>query len=122
MPERPEEVARLEALLGAILVAHEAVYDLHRRLVAAGITGRSQELLEESAQVALELVPQLAEDARRLFARWSEESVLDPERAESTAGLLAAEVHRIEPELRALLARQTEIARELRSELERGSD
>jgi hypothetical protein len=75
-------------------------------------------LVNESARIVLELVPQLAGDAWRLVAQWSEESVLDPERAEGTAGLLAAKVRRIEPELRALLRRQTEIARQLRSQLE----
>jgi hypothetical protein len=118
MPERPEEIATLELLLEAIRVAHEAVYDLHRRLAAGEAAGRSQELVKESARIVLELAPQLAGDAWRLFTRWSEESALDPERAESTAELLAAEVRSIDPELRALLARQTEIARELRRELE----
>ena len=122
MPERPEEIATVEGLLDATVVAHESIYDLHRRLVAAGITGRSQELLKESAHVVLELAPQVAADARRLFAQLSEESVLDPERAAGTEDQLAAEVQRIEPELRALLARQVQIARELRGELDRGSD
>jgi hypothetical protein len=117
MPERPEVIATLEGLLAAMRVAHERIYDLHRELVAAGTPGRSEERLQESARIALELAPQLAERARRLRAQWSEESLLDPEQAEGTAGLLAAEVHRIEPELRALLRRQAEIARELRREL-----
>jgi hypothetical protein len=117
MPERPQEIATLELLLEAIRVAHEAVYDLHRRLAAGEAAGRSQELVNESARIVLELAPKLAGDAWRLVARWSDESVLDPEQAEGTADLLAAEVRRIEPELRALLARQVEIVRELRSQL-----
>ena len=117
MPERPPEIARLELLFEAIRVAHEAVFDLHRRLATGEAAGRSQGLVKESARVVLELAPQLAGDALRLVDRWSEESVLDPERAESTADLLAVETRRIEPELRALLARQVEIARALRSDL-----
>lgn len=74
----------------------------------------------QSAHIVLELAPELAGDALRLVARWSEESLLDPERAESTVGLLAAEHRRIEPEVRALLARQVKIARELRRQLEQG--
>ena len=117
MPERPKEIATLEGLFEAMRVAHERIYDLHRELVSAGSPGRSEEQLQESARVALELAPQLAEDALRLLAQWSQESLLDPGRAETTADLLAAEVHRIEPELRALLARQAEIARELQQRL-----
>lgn len=118
MPERPSEIATLDLLAEAIRLAHEAVYDVHRQLAGGEAAGRSQALVNESARIVLELVPQLAGDAWRLVARWSEEAVLDPERAEGTAGLLAAEVERIEPELRALLARQVEIARELRRQHE----
>lgn len=120
MPERPEAIARLEALLGATLVAHEAIYDLRRDLVSAGAAEESAELLRESARIALERAPALASEARLLVRQWSDQILLDPAKADATARRLALEVERVEPELRALLARQVEIARELRARLGRG--
>jgi hypothetical protein len=119
VPERPQAIATLEALLGATLVAHETIYDLHRSLVSARVAAESSELVRESAEITLDRAPALATEARRLISQLSEESLLDPPQAESTARQLPVEVRRIEPELRALLARQIEIVRQLRTRLGR---
>lgn len=120
MPERPRPIERLDSLFRASLIAHEAIFDLHRELVSIGRgTPRSNELLEESARLALRELPGLTARSRRLAGRWEEQSVLDPDASESTLLRLATELERIEPQVQGVVDRQREIAISLRSMLER---
>lgn len=49
MADLPDPLARVELLLGASTIAHEAVFDLHTELVGLGRdTDRTRELLAES--------------------------------------------------------------------------
>jgi hypothetical protein len=116
--DRPEELARLDLLFEAVRIAHETTFGLHRRLVALAVDDDdSQRLLGESARIALDDLRALTAEARRLAARWDEQSLLAREEADRTLLTVRAELDRIEPDLRRLRARQQEIARELRSRL-----
>jgi hypothetical protein len=116
MPERAPAITRLDSLLGAATIAHEAIFELHRRLLARERGGNeSVELVAESAQIATVRLPALGVPLRRLATRWDEESVLDPHAAASTAQEIAARLAAVESEMRSLLARQSEIAARLRA-------
>jgi hypothetical protein len=56
---------------------------------------------------------------RRLGARWDEENLLDAAAASHTARHIAEQSAFLEAELRVLLARQVEIARQLQALLDR---
>lgn len=118
--ERPEPIAALERILNTAEIAHLSIFDLHRRLFDAvpdDYRGREGSLAESAAIVATEL-PALAAAAKRLQRRWWDESVLDPPSADRTVAELKAELERIAPSANELLARQRDIARELRSILD----
>lgn len=116
MPEQPPAITRLDSLLGAATIAHEAIFELHRRLLARERGGnKSEESVAESAQIATVRLPALAAPLRRLVIRWHEESVLDSHAAASTAQEIAAQLATVEPEMQSLLARQSEIAERLRA-------
>lgn len=117
--EPPEPVTRLDALLEIARIAHEAIFDLHRKLTSIGrATPESRALLAESAQLAVRQIPKLTSNARALTARWRDESVLNLAAAERTLGELTAELERIEPDLESALNRQRQVAAGLRSMLE----
>lgn len=119
MQERPAPVWRLDSLLSASVIAHEAIFDLRHELRLIGRGGREvDDLLTESAQIALTDLPGLAARAISLAARWEEQSVLDPGAAQTTLRDLAAELKRIEPEIQGLVERQREIAARLRAMLD----
>jgi len=116
--DRPEALARLDLLFSTSRIAHEATFDLHGELVALGADDdQTRELVRESALIALDDLAVLTAQARRLAARWSEQSLLAREEANRTLQAVHAELVRIEPEIRRLRARQQEIARDLRSRL-----
>lgn len=116
MEPRPESVTRLATVLAAARIAHEAIFELHRRLSAAGRGGtRPRELLAESARIVLSDLPEALAEALRLQALWSEKSLLDPAEADRVSQEFAAELERAEPRVRRLLARQRELASELHS-------
>ena len=118
--ELPDPALRLNALLETTRIAHEAIFDLHRELASVGrATAESRSLLEESVDATLRRVPALTSRARRLASRWREASVLRPDSADEARSELAAEVERIEGDLRSLIERQPEVAARLRSILER---
>ncbi|HXV05597.1 MAG TPA: hypothetical protein VFP23_06805 [Solirubrobacterales bacterium] len=118
MPDRPAAITRLSTLLAEATIAHGAIFDLHRRLLVRGRTGTdSAGLLAESARIATMRLPALAAPLGRLATRWDEESLLDPQAADSTAREIAARLAAVEPEMRSLLARQSEIAAKLRARL-----
>jgi hypothetical protein len=114
--EVPEALQRLDGLMEAMFIAHETIYDLHRRLVSADrATPMSRSLLAESAAAVLQKVGEASGPARALASKWHEQSVLHPQAAEQTARELDTELARVEPSLRELLARESAIAAELRA-------
>jgi len=118
MAQRPESIKRLDSIFSASLIAHEAIFEMHRELVADQPSDRTiVDLLGESAQITVSRLPTAAAEARRLAARWDEQSVLEPDSADARLRDLEAELDRVVPELNALLDRQREIAFRLRSML-----
>jgi hypothetical protein len=116
MNTRPQELERLDSILGVATLTHESSVRLHRRLLGREpATAETSELLAESARIAIVRLPRLAEGVRRLGARWDEENLLDPATAGRTARQIAAEFAVIEPEMRLLQDRLAEIASSLGS-------
>lgn len=114
--EVPDPLRRLNLLLEAIRIAHEAIYDLHRRLVSADrATPISQGLLAESARIVLHTTPEATAAVRRLAGQWHEQSALDPAAADRTAVKLEQRLVNVEAVLRELLDRESAIAAELRA-------
>lgn len=123
MSERPGPVGRIDLLFEAARIAHEASFELHRRLVILGSDDNyTRRLLEESARIALEELPAVTAQARQLAARWHEQSVRDPEAAPETLHELHAELQRLTPDLNRVRSRQREVARQLRSRVENASE
>lgn len=119
MHERPYAIRRLDALFSAAMIAHEAIFEMRRELIADGRGNAEQaRLLEESAQIVTGKLPGLTTRIRQLSDKWAEQSLLDPQRAKETLGEVEAEFEQIEPEVQLLLNRQREIAARLRSMLE----
>jgi hypothetical protein len=119
MPERPSAIKRLDSLLSAAMIAHEAIFEMRRELIATDrATPEQARLLEESARIVTVGLPSVSASARQLAAQWSEQSLLDSESAAKTLDELEAELRDIEPSVLSLLDRQREIATQLRSMLE----
>jgi hypothetical protein len=119
--EVPEPLLRLEALIAAQRIAHETIYEFQHALADVNrATSRSADLLAESTRITLRDAFVVASTMRQLASRWHEQSVLDPDAAETTAATLEDEFARIEPQLRGFLSRQREIAAELRALLAEG--
>jgi hypothetical protein len=119
MPERPPAIKRLDSLLSAAMIAHEAIFEMRRELIATDrATPEQARLLEESARIVTMELPTLSASARRQSAQWAEQSLLDPEGAARTINQLETELRRIEPRLLSLLDRQQEIAAKLRAMLQ----
>ena len=119
MPERPPAIKRLDSLLSAAMIAHEAIFEMRRKLIAADCANPEQtRLLEESARIVTVELSGLSTNARRLSTQWSEQSVLDPESAARTLEELEVELNRVEPSFLSLHNRQREIATQLRLMLE----
>lgn len=116
---RPAAIAELDALLSASMIAHEAIFEMRRELVAGGRVSPEQSLLlEESARIVTEELPRLTVANHELVAKWIEQSLLDPGAAESTLAEFMAELERIKPKIDALLDRQRQIATRFRELLE----
>jgi hypothetical protein len=78
MPERPPAIMQLNSLLGAVTIAHEAIFEMRRELIARDQGNPEQaRLLTESARIVTVELPGLSAVARRLSARWQEQSLLD---------------------------------------------
>lgn len=119
MPERPPAIKRLDSLLSAAMIAHEAIFEMRRKLIAADRANPEQaRLLEESARIVTVELSSLSANARQLSTQWSEQSVLDPDGAARTLEELEVELNRVEPRLLSLHKRQREIATQLHSMLE----
>jgi hypothetical protein len=110
VPERPAAIKRLDALFSAAMIAHEAIFEMRRELIA---NDRG-----DAEQAGLLELPGLTARVRQLSGKWAEQSLLHPEGAEQTLGEVEAELEHIEPEVQSLLNRQREIAARLRSMLE----
>lgn len=116
---RPAPIAEFDALLSASMIAHEAIFEMRRELIAGGRASPEQSLLlEESARIVTEELPRLTAANHELITKWIEQSLLDPDAAESTLAEFMAELERIKPEIDALLERQHQIATRLRELLE----
>jgi hypothetical protein len=119
MPKRADPIKRLDALFSAAMIAHEAIFEMRRELIARDLSDAGQaRLLEESAQIVTSKLPELTARARQLSGEWSEQNLLHPEGAEKTIAEIETELKRVEPEIRLLLNRQREIAGRIRSMLE----
>jgi len=119
MPERPPAIQRLNSLLSAAMIAHEAIFEIRRKLIAADRVSPEQALLlQESARIVTVELSGLSANARQLSTQWSEQSVLDPEGAARTLAELEAELNRVKPRLLSLHKRQQEIASQMRAMLE----
>lgn len=109
-------------MFAAALIAHETVFSLRREAILRGVPdARTRPLVEESARLTLTDLPRLASRARDLQALWDEQAVLAASEADETLRRLESELGRIAPELERVLARQREIAVELRG-LARGAE
>lgn len=75
---------------------------------------RSRALLDESVRIVFNEAPSTTRKARSLAERWGEQQLLDPDAAQGTETVLAAEIEQAEDRLAALLERQEQIADELR--------
>jgi hypothetical protein len=110
VPERPEAIRRLDLILEASRIAHEATFDLRRDL---GDSEEADELLRTSAHtVPVELV-EITARARELAAVWGDQRVFDPQGADATLAELEAELSRIETQVEAAIERQRGVAGEL---------
>lgn len=119
MPEHPPAIKRLDSLHSAAMIAHEAIFEIHRKLIAADRSNPEQtRLLEESARIVTVELSGLSANARQLSTRWREQSVLDPEGAARTLAGLEAELNRVESRFLPLHKRQRQIARQMRAMLE----
>ncbi len=73
MPQPDDPIKRLDALFSAAMIAHEAIFEMHRELIARDLGNAEQaRLLEESAQIVTSKLPGLTATARRLSGEWSE--------------------------------------------------
>ncbi len=116
MPERPQAIRRLDSLLAAAMIAHEAIFEMRRELIARDKGNPEQaRLLAESARIVTVDLPALSADVRQLSAKWKEQALLDSEGAKGAIAELEADLARIEPRIDLLLNRQREIAAQLRS-------
>jgi len=114
MPGRPEPLRRFNSLHSTAVIAHEAIFDLHRAAVARGRgSAEAAALLQQSARIALDELPRLTTTARDLAAI-VDESALDPDATELALSQLSGELERIHPEAARLLMRQRQIAGRLR--------
>jgi hypothetical protein len=58
MPERPPAIKRLDSLLSTALIAHEAIFEMRRELIATDrATPEQARLLEESARIVTAELP-----------------------------------------------------------------
>lgn len=120
MPERPQAIKRLDSLLGAVMIAHEIIFETRRELIAADRGNPEQaRLLAESAQIVTIELPRRSATARQLSARWRDTSLLDSIGADEVLVELESELKILEPKIDSLLDRQREIAAQLRAMRER---
>jgi hypothetical protein len=115
MSGRPEELERLDEILGSVRIAHETGFELSRLfLTRESAASEVADLLAESARIAIVELPRLLGSLRRLALRWEDENLLDPETAARTAAQIATEMEAVEPAAESLLRRHREVVAKLR--------
>jgi hypothetical protein len=103
--------------------AHEYIADIFRELVRLDRADvHAQELLADSAAIALRDIHELTRDARELERQWHVQELLDPQTAAQTLHAFDAELSRVVPQLANLRTRQDEVARTMRGLLDRPED
>ncbi len=118
MSDLPDPIQRLDDIFAAATVAHEYIADTHRELIELHADdAESRRLLTESATVILEQMPGLSRGLRRLATDWSEQEVLDPQRAADTLERFSTTLAEVEPALEALGVLQRQIAAKLTDRL-----
>jgi hypothetical protein len=107
MTSRPVCLQLVDQYVAGATIAHEYAFALHRRLVEASADDdHTRELLKESALVALDLIPTLAQLVRGLEREWEERDLLDPAAVECTVKRMESYLAEIEPQLADLRDRQ----------------
>lgn len=97
MADGQAALERIDQLFAAARIAHEVIWDLHRRLVVAGCADEdARDLLADVTRIATVDMPAAAAEVRRLATLWSEQHLLDPAAAVVTGRALAAEAQRAE--------------------------
>ena len=118
MAEIPGPVARVNRYLAAAMIAHESIANLHDELALQSRSDdETRRLFREAGRIAAIEVPAVLRESLRLWDRWTEQDLLDPDAATETLRLIAEELDRVEPDVKRMRARQDEIARELRQRL-----
>jgi hypothetical protein len=119
MAELPDPIQRLDRYFMAARIAHEYIADKHRELAELQADdARSRALLRDSAAVVFEEMPLVTRQLREEGRDWDEQQLLEPEAAERTLASLTARLAELEPALRALRARQDEIAVSIRERVQ----
>jgi hypothetical protein len=114
MTHRPALLERLDRVMAAATIAHEAAADLFRELVELGVEDdHARALLQESLDLALKRIPALARPLRGDALKWVEQELLDPPAAELTAKRLESDITELLPAFAELRAQQNRIVIEL---------
>lgn len=107
--------SRLDSLLSAAMIAHEAIFEMRRKLIAADRISPEQTLLlkvgADCHGRAVGLVGQCPPAIDSI-------SGLDPEGATKTIAELETELNRVEHRFLSLHKRQRQVARQMRAMLE----
>ncbi len=114
MTERPAPLKLLDHHFAASEILHAYAFDLSRELLELGSDyDRARGLVQESAAVTLERMPELAGPLRSLELEWAEQELLDPPAAERTLDRIADRLAGLAPEFAALRMRQDQVVAEL---------
>ncbi len=110
-----DPLSRIESMVEIINIARAVIYTQHRLLIDLGRDdAHGKGLLSEFVRVVFTDTPAATRGARALAERWGEQQLLDPPSAPATLALLDEAIKDAEARLGRLLARQEQIAAELR--------
>jgi hypothetical protein len=114
MTDRPAPLRLLDHHFAVSGILHAYAFDLRRELLELGGDDDSaRKLVQESAAVTLERMPELARELRSLELEWDQQELLDPPAAECTLDRLADLLAGLAPEFAALRGRQDQVIAEL---------
>jgi hypothetical protein len=123
MTDRPAPLKLLDHHFAVSGILHAYAFDLYRELLKLGChDDRAHQLVQESALVTLERMPELARELRSLEFEWAGQELLDPPAAGRTLDRLADLLAGLAPEFAALRARQDQIIAELLDLVRRSGD